>query len=251
MAIATGAAGALGIRSAGSAARRERLFFGGMAAVFAITVFAGFSRTYYLNGSFGAPFTLTPLLHFHGIAFTSWMLLLMTQTSLIASGRTQLHRRLGIAGVVLAAALVWLGIQVAITRTSDGTIADHGAPPLIFLAVPVIGMLVFGALIAAAVYWRRSSAVHKRLMLIATLELVTAAVARLPVISTLGPVAFFGATDLFLLAMVAYDLTVLKRVHPATMWGGLFFVISQPLRLLIGASAPWGEFATWLTAAQS
>jgi hypothetical protein len=40
---------------------------------------------------------------------------------------------------------------------------------------------------------------------------------------------------------------VLKRVHPATMWGGLFFVISQPLRLLIGASAPWGEFAAWLT----
>jgi hypothetical protein len=247
MAIATGATGAFGIRSAGTASRRERLFFGGMAAVFAITVFAGFSRTYYLNGTFGTPFVLTPLLHFHGIAFSAWMLLLVTQTSLIASGRPQLHRRLGLAGVVLAALLVWLGIQVAITRTGDGTIADHGAPPLIFLAVPVIGMLVFGALIAAAVCWRRNSAVHKRLILIATLELVTAAVARLPVISTLGPVAFFGATDLFLLAMVAYDLTVLKRVHPATIWGGLFFVVSQPLRLMIGASAPWGELATWLT----
>jgi hypothetical protein len=247
MVVATSAAGAFGTRSADTGARRERLFFGGMAAVFALTVFAGFSRTYYLNGAFDAPFALTPLLHFHGIAFTAWMLLLVTQTSLIASGRAQLHRRLGIAGVALAAALVWLGIQVAITRTSDGTIKDLGPPPLVFLAVPVIGMFVFGALIAAAVYWRRNSAVHKRLMLIATLELVTAAVARLPVISTLGPVAFFGATDLFLLAMVAYDLTVLKRVHPATMWGGLFFVISQPLRLLIGASAPWGEFAAWLT----
>jgi hypothetical protein len=247
MAMATSA---FGVRSARDAARRERLFFGGMAAVLVITVFAGFSRTYYLNGSFGAPFALTPLLHVHGIAFSAWMLLLVTQTSLIASGRTQLHRRLGIAGVALAVALVWLGIQVAIMRTSDGTIADHGAPPLIFLAVPVIGMLVFGALIAAAIYWRRNSAVHKRLMLIATLELVTAAVARLPVISTLGPIAFFGATDLFLLVMVAYDIAVLKRVHPATMWGGLFFVVSQPLRLLIGASPSWTELATWLTAAQ-
>lgn len=228
-------------------ALRERRFFSGMAIALLITVLVGFSRTYYLNGAFGEPFVLTPLLHWHGIAFSAWMLLLVAQTSLIAAARVDLHRRLGIAGVALAALLVILGSAVAITRTSDGTIADHGAPPLVFLAVPLFGMLVFCVLVAAAVYWRRQAAFHKRLMLLATLELVTAALARVPGIDALGPPGFFAATDLFVLAIAAYDLITSKRIHPATLWGGLFLIVSQPLRLVIGGSSAWLAFAGWLT----
>jgi hypothetical protein len=84
-------------------------------------------------------------------------------------------------------------------------------------------------------------------MLLATLEIVTAAVARLPFVENWGPIGFFGVIDLFVLAMLAYDLIALKRVHPATVWGGLFFVLSQPLRLLVGSSAAWLSFASWLT----
>ena len=75
---------------------------------------------------------------------------------------------------------------------------------------------------------------HKRLVIIATLELVTAAVARWPVISTLGPVAFFGVTDLFVVALAVYDFKTRGRIHPATLWGGLFLIVWQPLRLAIG-----------------
>jgi hypothetical protein len=52
--------------------------------------------------------------------------------------------------------------------------------------------------------FRRRTDIHKRLVIIATRELVTAAVARWPVISALGPVAFFGVTDLFLVALAVY-----------------------------------------------
>jgi hypothetical protein len=219
------------------AARRERLFFGGMAVACLLTVFVGFSRSYYLNAWAESPFALTPLLHWHGVVFSAWMLLLVTQTSLVAANRRDLHRRLGMAGVGLGIAMIILGPMVAITRTASGLMADLGPPPLVFLAVPLVGMVVFAALFAAALYFiRRDLSAHKRLMLLATLEVVTAAVARLPIVDTWGPLGFFGVTDLFVVAMVVFDLSSRKRVHAATLWGGLFLVASQPLRLMIGGS---------------
>jgi hypothetical protein len=228
-------------------AQRDRWFFTGLALALLCTVLAGFSRTYYLNDFAASPFELTPLLHWHGAVFTAWMVLLIVQTSLIAVGRTALHRHLGVAGVLLAVLMVGLGILVAISRTASGTIADQGVPPLLFLAVPVIGMLVFGALVGAAVYFRRQPAVHKRLMMLATLELVTASVSRLPVVAAWGPLGFFGVTDLFVLGIVAYDCLTLRHVHKATVWGALFFVASQPARLAIGGTGLWLTFAAWVT----
>jgi hypothetical protein len=231
-----------------SASRRERLFFGGMAIACTLTVFAGFSRSYYLNAWVEAPFELNPLLHWHGAVFTAWMLLLVTQTSLVAANRRDLHRRLGMAGLGLGLAMIVLGPVVAVTRTASGLVADLGPPPLVFLAVPLVGMVVFAALFGAALYLtRRDLAAHKRLMLLATVELVTAAVARLPIVETWGPLGFFGVANLFVVAIVAYDLMTRRRVHAATLWGGLFLVASQPLRLMIGGSAPWIAFAGWLT----
>jgi uncharacterized membrane protein len=203
----------------------ERWFFGGMAVALTATVFAGF-----------AP------------AFSAWMFLLIAQTSLIAADARRVHMRLGVLGAILAAIMTVIGPIVAIERTASGQIADLGAPPLVFLAVPVVGMVVFAALVAAALYYRkRSPAAHKRLMLIATLELVTAGVSRLPVVSEWGPLGFFAVTDVFVLAIVAYDIVALRRPHAATLWGGTFFIVSQPVRLAIGGSAPWLSFAGWVT----
>jgi hypothetical protein len=249
MAVQQSAVGVAAVEDAGNAAaRRERRFFGGMAWACALTVLAGFLPTYYLNGVAGQAFALTPMLHWHGGVFTAWMLLLVVQTSLIASRRVRAHRTLGAAGMVLAAAMVVLGWSVAITRTQSSQIVDQGVPPLVFLAVPLLGMAVFAGLVVAAVYFRRkSSAAHKRLMLLATFELVTAAVSRLPWVEEWGPLGFFAVTDLFVAALVVYDFASEKRIHRATLWGGLAFVASQPLRLAIGPSAPWLAFAGWLT----
>jgi hypothetical protein len=58
-------------------------------------VFVGFSRTYYLAGIFKAPLP-NLLVHIHGAVFTTWILLLVTQTSLVAADRVDIHRRLGL-----------------------------------------------------------------------------------------------------------------------------------------------------------
>src|SRR6185295_15874243 len=100
----------------------------------------------------------------------------------------------------------------------------------------------------AGFYYRRQPDVHKRLMLLATISILAAAIARLPLgILSVGPPAFFGLTDLFIVACVAYDLISLKRIHRATVWGGLFIIASQPLRLMISGTGAWRSFATWIT----
>ena len=109
-------------------------------------------------------------------------------------------------------------------------------------------LVVFAILIAGGFHFRRRPDVHKRLMMLATVSILAAAIARLPfAIMKAGPPAFFGLTDVFVVACVGYDLVTLKRVHRATVLAGLLIVASQPLRLMLGGTHVWLAFAGWLT----
>ena len=228
--------------------RRERLFYTGMAVAFLFIVFAGFARTYYLRPYFGTP-QLTPLLHLHGLIFTSWIVLLLAQTVLVAARRTAVHRRIGWAGAGLAALMVLVGTTTAVLRAKIVEVPPGAPSPLVFLTIPLGDMLVFALLIGAGFYYRRRPDVHKRLMLLATVAILPAAVARLPFdfIQQVGPLAFFGLPDLFVLVILLYDLLTRGRPHRATVWGGLLLVVSHPLRLFVGGTQAWLSFATWLT----
>lgn len=227
--------------------RREHLFYVGISVVVAATVFAGFARTYFLKSYFGSP-PLMPLLHLHGLVFTSWIVLLLTQTTLVAANRADVHRRLGIAGGVIAVMLVAVGTTTAIVRAKQGAAPPGGPSPLVFLAIPLFDMLIFSSLVTAGFYFRRRPDVHKRLMVLATISILAAAIARLPFgILKAGPPAFFGLTDLFIVACILYDLIARGRIHRATVWGGLTIFLSQPLRLMIAGTSAWMAFATWLT----
>jgi hypothetical protein len=84
-------------------------------------------------------------------------------------------------------------------------------------------------------------------MLLATISILAAAIARLPfAIMQAGPPAFFGLTDVFVAAVVVYDLITLRRIHRATALAGLLIVASQPLRLMLGGTHVWLSFAAWL-----
>lgn len=227
--------------------RRERIFYVGTAVVIAGTVFGGFARTYFLRPYFDAQ-PLMPLLHLHGIVFTSWLVLYLTQTILITAKRTDIHRRLGILGAVIAVLMILIGTTTAIIRAQQGSTPPGGPPPLVFLVIPLADILVFASLVGAGFYFRRRPDVHKRLMLLATISILGAAIARLPfAFFQAGPPAFFGVTDLFIAACLLYDLISLGRIQRATAFGGLIIVASQPLRLMIGSTETWIAFATWLT----
>jgi len=225
--------------------RRDRRFFTGMALLAALAVFVGFAPTYYLKATFATP-ALRPLFHLHGALFTSWIVLFLVQTALVAARRVDIHRRLGVAGGVLAATMIAVGLTAAIDGLRRGLTIPGGPPPPTFFAIPFFDMVAFPSLVGAGLYFRRRSETHKRLMLLATFALLPAAFARIPPIGSLGPPGFFGAVDLLVIAGWAYDRVTRGRIHPAFLWGGLFLIASQVLRLMIGATPAWLAFAAWL-----
>jgi hypothetical protein len=220
----------------------ERAFFTGLTLAMVAAVFVGFSRSYYLKGLYGSP-ELRPLFHLHGLLFTMWMVLLMVQTALVAGRRTPVHRRLGVAGGTLAALMT----VTAMLMTTDLARRSAGAPTndgLAFVIIPFFTVIVFPVLVGAALFYRRQPDIHKRLMLLATLELATAGVARIPGAGSVP--LFFILTDVGLVLMFAYDLISRRRPHPATVWGGLLLIVTQYVRTTLGATAAWIAFARML-----
>ena len=135
----------------------------------------------------------------------------------------------------------------SVILTANGA-GPPGVPPLAFLAVPFFDMVVFTGLVTTGLWYRRRANIHKRLLTLGTIALLGAPIARLPFgAPVVGILGVFALADLFIVACIVYDLTSLRRVHPATIWGGLAIVLSQPLRLAISGSAPWLGFAAWLT----
>jgi hypothetical protein len=161
--------------------------------------------------------------------------------------RTDLHRRAGVFGAVIALAVFILGTLTAITAAKLGH--TPGPPPLIFLVIPLGDILVFALLVGTALYFRGRSDIHKRVMLLSCVGMVSAAMARLPFdfVQNGGPPVFFAMTDLLMLSCVAYDTIKHRRLHPAFGWGVLFIVLSQPLRLILSGTAEWMQFAHWVT----
>jgi hypothetical protein len=232
--------------------RRDRRFFTVMAVAAMLTVFAGFAPSYYLKPVLGRPSisgaqTLSPLLHLHGLVFTTWIVLFLVQTRLIAARRIALHRRLGIAAVVVAATMVVVGFAAAVDAARRGSTPPGGPPPLVFMAIPMADLAIFSTLVVAGVGFRRRADVHKRLMLMSTISILTPAIARLPGVIFGGPLAFFALTDLFVVASLVYDRVTRGRVHPAFWWGGGLLLASQIARLAISGTGAWLAFATWLT----
>src|SRR5690349_1997749 len=92
----------------------ERRFFLAVAILFPITVLIGFGPSYYLRGFFTAPPIPSTLVHIHGLAMSLWIILFVTQVYLIRSTKIKLHQQLGIASVILAVAVFFLGLFAGI-----------------------------------------------------------------------------------------------------------------------------------------
>lgn len=226
----------------------ERRFFAGMTIVMVATIIIGFLPSYYMRGMIdpGHPLApMTPLVHLHGGLFTAWMLLFLIQVLLVSGDRRDIHRKLGIVAFALLPLMIAVGTLAGLYQVARAS-GPPIIPPLSWLSVPLLSVPVFTLLIGLALIKRREAASHKRYMVIAMIEMTSPGLGRIPWPPFIpGPVALFGIGDLFLVALIAWDIRSTGRVNAATAIGGTALIASQVLRIAIWETVPWLGFARW------
>jgi hypothetical protein len=227
----------------------EHRFFCSISVLVALVVFIGFARTYFLSSWFHARPLPAPIIHIHGAVFSGWIALLVIQASLAASSRPDIHRRLGIAGLVLAPCVVTLGILVA-NEMLRRLWAVPGFDARAIYAVALSQILGFAVPVTFAFGLHRSPAFHKRLILIGTIAMMTAAFGRWPVHFLLHkPLPAMIATFGLLLLLVFYDLLTMRRIHPATALGGIWVVFIELTAIAIGHTTEWQNLTGYIHSA--
>lgn len=232
------------------AARRSRidhLFYSTFSYVILASVLFGFSRTYYLKEFFDTP-PLPLIFHVHAAVFTAWLVLLIVQTSLVSSHRTDLHKKLGWLGLVLAAAMVTFGYMAAVASSHSGHFQNgfaHDATEALFANGG--DLVVFLAFLIPAFLLRRAPEIHKRLILLATTGgLLSAAIARWPILHR-DPKEIVPVLALFVLAGPVYDLITRRRIHPAYVVGLIFLLLTPPPTRVALARTHFGQqIGAWI-----
>ena len=202
-----------------------------------------------------APFPL--VLHLHAVAMGSWLLLLLAQTTLMATGRSAGHRSLGMIAMVLAPVLVIVGIVLSPTMyrllwttaqampggPDEAALAELAIRGNITLIQMQVG-IVFAILVTLALRARKyDQATHKRLMILAPIVALPAAVDRISWLPNTMPASPLGP-DLYVLLlampMFAWDLYRLRRVQRAyVIWLGVFLPVAGVAYALW--NTPWWQ----------
>ena len=236
----------------------DRWIFVFMAAWFIAIVLAGFipsslMKMEMVRSGMRPPFPL--IMHLHAALMGSFLLLLLAQTWLMATGRSRQHMTLGLASLVIAPAIVIVGFMLAPTMYLQMVDALQTAPPdmreriqermlhseNIKLIQIRVGILFPLFLIIALKARRRNAGLHKRMMILATAIPLPAGIDRIPWLPTTLPGSPVSP-DLYTLAavlpMFAWDVVRNRTIHPAYL---IWLAVSLPLTIALHAlwDTPW------------
>jgi hypothetical protein len=225
-----------------------------MAVVAILVVLVGFGPL--LVNPAGRTSPMTPLTVTHSVVFGAWLALFLGQTLLVGRGRLATHRRVGLAAMTLAIAMIVVGYTTAIATgrrgfdlSGDLNVAQD---PLGYLVFPLGDLLSFAVFAAAAFWYRRTPAIHKRLMVFATAGSLMGAplahfIGHTPALRDIpAPIILVPLTALYF-ANAIHDRLILGRIHRLSLWGGVALFVWANLRAaVIGPSAVWHRLAGWL-----
>lgn len=233
---------------------QERRFYAVASFVLLFITLVGFRAFVLHGGSAFGKFTpqIVGLIVVHGLAMLGWVSLLCVQSLLIVTGRPRLHVMLGRLGAGLAALIVIAGLAAGSLSVhyNPALYNDFGGPRY-FLAIMVSEMLTFGGLVTVGIGYRRRPEVHRPLMLLATVSLLGAAMARWPYMAWLRAIvngnvwAMVYGQELVLGAVLfVLHAAMTRRGFRHYVVGLACLAVVTLLTVLIGSSNPWNQIAS-------
>lgn len=195
------------------------------------------------------------IMHVHAVLMGAFLLLLLSQTSLVAMGRCDRHQRLGVAGMVLAPALVVAGFMLVPTNYQMAAeLAQSGSEPArqamtarlvqmenTLLLQTKVGILFTVFLTIGLRARGRDAGLHKRMIILATAVPLSAAFARMPWLPTTLPASPLSQGIYVMLAvtpMLAWDVIRNRSVHRAYLvWFAIYIAVMVVIARLW--DTPW------------
>ena len=219
------------------AVRNKRKFFTGLGLSFIAIAALGFGP--HIRAFLGGSLAIPAFAHVHGAIMASWLLVFVFQALFARRGQMNFHRRLG-------SVALWLGVVVWLSLIAI-TLRDFSTQPYplnenIYYSLPQLYIIVvFAPLLVGAWRTRSQPQWHKRLITVATISLLQAAVDRFEWLPFHPPIYWpqVVCLDILLVPLAAYDLATQKRVHPATVAAGAWLVAVQALTLVVWQSVWW------------
>lgn len=229
--------------------RTARLsFWAKMAIGISLFIVFGFAQ-FGLRGF--VPYTQVPVIfHIHGMAMLAWLALVCTQALLAGGanglGGLELHRKLGWASAVMLPTIVVLASLTCLAGLREGLFPPFFTPGY-FLALVHVSVLIFAALVIAAVARRGRPDWHKRLILGSTILIMEPALGRvlpMPLIMPWGEwlsmVIQLGVVAL----IVRHDRREHGAIHPATLTVAATIVLAHVAVEVLAVTPAWIAFAT-------
>lgn len=249
------------VRSRPVAAARST-FYVWMAGAITVIAIGSFIPTYWAQLPAGT-FVGTPLVHLHAAVFTAWPLFLLSQATLVARGQIRHHKTWGMAGISLATMVVLIGMSTAIGSMHSRVVQGYAESGRAFAIIPISSIVMFSGFVIAAIACVTRPEWHKRWMLLASIALLQAPLARIVFLAKTGggaglrpglgaPAPVSGPwlaavlMDLLIVAAIAYDWRRRGKPHPAWLIGGAAIVLIQLLRVPLSTSSAWQTFAAAL-----
>jgi hypothetical protein len=228
-------------------------FYVWMAGIFVLIAFGGFTPTYWSKVATGT-FHASPIVHIHGILLFSWTCFFFVQTALVASGRILDHRAWGLAGISLFSFMMcWILVTEATVLKRDEALG-FGEAGRRFAAVTLLAWPLMAGFFTLAIVKIKKPEVHKRLMLMLMIGMMTPAIARV-FITLFAPPGLAGppppfvsvppglVADLLLVVAMVHDWRTRGRPHPVYVYGGLVSLAEQLLTVPIASTAAWMSIA--------
>ncbi len=225
--------------------RAEHRYYVAAAVGIIAVVLAGFSVDVDLLSDMSG---VSWLVRMHGLVMLTWIALFFTQALLVTRHRVHLHMRLGIFGAVLALIVVVADTAtVVVACRLGGNHMPPGMPRSLFLAFGLFNLLTFAILVGAALGLRRRlTDWHKRLMLLAAILLLDAALARFIGAYTSWSIDSSTLRNLLMIACIAIDTWRNRRLHPAFILGGVLVFVNDYVASWAAGTAAWAKFTAWV-----